>query len=142
MSTKYYLKNPKNNNDILTQKGQSWDEPIYKATQSNDHFLLSMAGDGSRTLIEFDANTGQCVGNPTPVPHNWRGEPVVMGMERSTYDNLLDMCDRGDLVANQVWSDLLRRMVDGDILRLTENGRTVARLVVEQRRGGLEIVAR
>ncbi|AGP41489.1 hypothetical protein [Sorangium cellulosum] len=142
MPIKYHLKNPKNNNDILVQNGQSWDEPIYKATQSNDYFLLRMDGDGGRSLVEFDVNTGQCSGSATRVPDNWQGEPVVMGMEQSTYDNLLDMCDRGDLVSQQVWADLVRRMVDGDILRITENGRTVASLVVERRRDGLELVRR
>ena len=36
---RYYLRNPKNLDEILIQRGQSWDEPIYKGKNSNDFFI-------------------------------------------------------------------------------------------------------
>lgn len=139
---KYYLKNPKNHNDILIKRGQAGDQPIYKAKQGNEHFHLSMDGEGHRWLVEIDGSTQKRVGTPTFVPDDWRGEPDAITIERSTYDNLLDLCDRGDPSAERVWDTLVRRIIEGDKVTITEDGYPVERIVVQRRRGEIQIVTR
>ena len=139
---RYYLRNPKNSADILTQKGQNWDEPIYKSHQGNDYYLLRMDAHGARWLIEYDANTRQCLASQSRVNDDWHGEPMVIGIERSTFGNLEDLCARGDINAQRVWADIVAKLIEGDILRITENGRTIAKVHAEQSRKGIELVVR
>lgn len=130
---RYYLRNPKNNNEILIQKGQSWDEPIYKGQNSNDFFILKWGPNFTLQLHQFDPQTGKLKGTPTQVPDDWTGEPRVFGLDENTWSNIQTCAQQNDVNAQNFLNRLIRVLINGDLIRLTRDSLIVGNLHARSR---------
>lgn len=131
---RYYLVNPKHDGDILVQKGQSWDEPIYKGRDTNDYFILKWGRNFSRQLFPLDPVTGDITGQPFAVPHNWTGEPRVIGIDEDLWNDLQGLADT-DVNAGHLLQELSRNLIEGDTIRLTREGNTTGYLRAKYQNG-------
>ena len=139
--SRYLLSNPNDPNDPLIQKGQAWDEPIYKSQKGNEYFLLKFAFNGTRSLHPFDPSTGQIIGHATVVDAEWEGEPRVIGIDESTWDDLNKLAST-DPNAEAALKELLGGVLNGDVLRLTRDGLVVGRVEAMRQGAGWALVKR
>lgn len=121
---RYHLENPKRPGEKLEKKGQSWDEPIYKGRDSNDFFMLKWTRGARRALFPYDPDAGTITGEGAPVSDNWGGEPRVLGIDREIWDDLRTGAYQ-DGNAERLMYELLTSVVEGDTIRVTEEGRIV-----------------
>jgi hypothetical protein len=122
---RYYLKNPKNGAEILVQRGQSWDEPIYKGKDSNDYYILKWGRDLKRRLFPFDPTTAKINGTPFDVADSWTGEPRVIGLDEDLWG---DLQTQRDINTEHLLEQLIRDLIEGDTIRLTRDGDTIGYL--------------
>src|SRR5262249_27240872 len=131
---RYYLKNPKNNGDILVRHGQSWDEPIYKGRDTNDFFILKWGRSFTRELFPFDPSTGTITGKSFPVPDNWAGEPRVLGIDEDLWHDLPGLAENDSNAANLL-QELSHNLIEGDTIRLTRDGAATGYLRAKYQNG-------
>lgn len=131
---RYYLKNPRNSAEVLVQRGQAWDEPIYKGASSNDFYILKWGRDFKRQLFPFDPATARINGTPFDVDDAWLGEPRVIGIDEDLWNDLPGLAQtnvNADALLERLFSDL----IEGDTIRLTRDGETIGYLRA-RRQGG------
>ena len=133
---RYYLKNPKNNHEILVQKGQSWDEPIYQGKDSNDFYLLRLGADLKRYLVPFDPHTATIGNEEHPIADDWSGEPQVIAISEDTWNDICSRDEQGDNNVGPTIQAISRLLSEGNIIRLTQNRKFVGRLVYRRQGRG------
>ncbi len=124
---RYQLRDPNDASDTLVQHGQSWDEPIYKATSANRFYILKWGRDCTRQLHPFDPATGAITGAPFDVAQDWTGEPRVIGIDEDLWGDLPTLA-QSDVNAERLLEQLARDLIEGDVIRLTRDGATTGRL--------------
>lgn len=134
----YFLPHPTRERDRLAQRGQVWDEPIYKSEQGNDYFLMRLGSDGQRVLLEFDARTGAEGQAFWPVPSEWDGEPRRVSVDADVWEDAhVGVARDHDVGAEHLLATIFQMVVEGDMVTVRRDGRTVARVRV--RLGHLEV---
>jgi hypothetical protein len=108
---RYYLESPVAKGHKLMQKGQMGNYPIYHCSASNTSWVLFMYGSKPRHLRKFDPSGVRLLAEVHPVPDDWEGEPQVIGIEETTYDDLVRQHGVGPLV------DIVQ---NGDVLVLID----------------------
>lgn len=113
---RYYLRNPRHHDDLLKKQVDQEDGPIYRGQNFNDYFRLVWSD--RRLLLGLSGPNGDPVADEAyPVPDNWDGDPETIGIDQSTWDNLIDLHNRGNLSASETFATLVAWLRQGNILR-------------------------